>query len=336
MLYREEWSLVQQEVVAGVHELSKSYNFNESEFSNISIALQFFTRKEKQTAALKKQAQIEDAREDFGFGDGEYYDEDPFAYDEFGGGRFDEFGYDEFGGGGFDEFGGGGFDEFGEFDDFGFRRRNLKKRKLISKKEQKLQEYKAASNATASKKNLTEHDIRFQNYENAVKFIFPYIELVGMFELKSDSVYETWNDINENIYEWKKYDDTSLETNSHGLLEMKFNLKDATLKGTGNHIDKMTEVVSRYQLRLNQSNLIRDSFLNCTKEPACSEVLNVARHQVADRISNSKYLALTEKNRNETETYISEMNEKLLLQDDAIFYPYYEHYYTNVVVEEIN
>ena len=39
MLYREEWSLVQQEVVAGVHELSKSYNFNESEFSNISIAL---------------------------------------------------------------------------------------------------------------------------------------------------------------------------------------------------------------------------------------------------------------------------------------------------------
>jgi len=110
------------------------------------------------------------------------------------------------------------------------------------------------------------------------------MELVGMFEIKEDSKYDTWNDINENIYEWKKYDNASLRTNSHGLQELAFDLNDATLKGTGDHLDKMTEVVSRYQVRLNQSNLIRDAFLNCTVEPKCKEVLNVKRVQVADRI----------------------------------------------------
>ena len=47
MLGREEWSLVQQEVVSGLGELSKTYNFNETQYSNISIALQFYTKKEK-------------------------------------------------------------------------------------------------------------------------------------------------------------------------------------------------------------------------------------------------------------------------------------------------
>ena len=47
MLGREEWSLVQQEVVSGIGELSKAYNFNQTEYSNISIALQFYTKKEK-------------------------------------------------------------------------------------------------------------------------------------------------------------------------------------------------------------------------------------------------------------------------------------------------
>ena len=67
-----------------------------------------------------------------------------------------------------------------------------------------------------------------------------------MFELKSDSMYDTWNDINENIYDWKKYDNATLRSNSHDLLELAFNLTDTTLKGTGDHLDKMTEVVSRY------------------------------------------------------------------------------------------
>ena len=47
MLRREEWSLVQQEVVSSIGELSNTYSFNETQFTNISIALQFYTKKEK-------------------------------------------------------------------------------------------------------------------------------------------------------------------------------------------------------------------------------------------------------------------------------------------------
>ena len=75
--------------------------------------------------------------------------------------------------------------------------------------------------------------------------------LVGMFETKADSQYETYNSINKNIFEWKKYNSSSLQQNSHGLLEMNFDISDATLQGSSDHIEKMTEVVSRYQLRLN-------------------------------------------------------------------------------------
>jgi hypothetical protein len=66
-------------------------------------------------------------------------------------------------------------------------------------------------------KNITESELRIEDYKKAVNIIFPYIELVGMFESKKDSVYETWNDINENIYEWKRYDNASLRSNSHDL-----------------------------------------------------------------------------------------------------------------------
>jgi hypothetical protein len=73
------------------------------------------------------------------------------------------------------------------------------------------------------------------------------------------------------------YDDVLLRNNSHDLLELAFNLTDATLKGTGDHLEKMEEVVSRYQLRLNQPNLIRDAFINCTLTEECSDLLNYSQ-----------------------------------------------------------
>ena len=75
--------------------------------------------------------------------------------------------------------------------------------------------------------------------------------VVGMFETKSNFEFETYNDINSNIYEWKEYKDTKLVENSHGLLEMQFELNDATLMGSSNHLERMTEIISRYQIRLN-------------------------------------------------------------------------------------
>ena len=117
MFRREEWSLVQQEVVSGLGELSKTYNLNETEYKNISIALQFYPKKAKQTRAAKQQALIEQAREDFelrqneggsGGGGDEYYEDgdfDEYYYDdEFS----DDFYYD-------DEY----YDEYGD-EDYGY------------------------------------------------------------------------------------------------------------------------------------------------------------------------------------------------------------------------
>ena len=79
-----------------------------------------------------------------------------------------------------------------------------------------------------------------------VNEVFPYLMVVGMFETKSNFEFETYNDINSNIYEWKEYNNTQLVENSHGLLEMQFELDDATLMGSSNHLERMTEVISRY------------------------------------------------------------------------------------------
>ena len=67
-----------------------------------------------------------------------------------------------------------------------------------------------------------------------------------MFETKVDSHYDTYGEINENIFEWKKYNSTKIRENAHGLLEMEFDLRDATLQGTSDYIEMMPEVISRY------------------------------------------------------------------------------------------
>ena len=56
MIKREEWSLIQQTVVSSVDELSFPYDLKDHSYSNISIALQFYEKKVKQTAALKSKA----------------------------------------------------------------------------------------------------------------------------------------------------------------------------------------------------------------------------------------------------------------------------------------
>jgi hypothetical protein len=70
--------------------------------------------------------------------------------------------------------------------------------------------------------------------------------LVGMFEQKQSSLYKTYNSINANIFEWKKYNSTILQMNSHDLLELQFDLSDATLMGSSDYIQKMPEVLTRY------------------------------------------------------------------------------------------
>ena len=58
---------------------------------------------------------------------------------------------------------------------------------------------------------------------------------------------------------------------------------------------------------------------------------------VAERIMNDKYLNTgTRRLQDSVDEYIAEMNRVLMLDDDKAFYPYYEYYYTLVIVNEIN
>jgi len=70
--------------------------------------------------------------------------------------------------------------------------------------------------------------------------------MLGMFEIREGNMHEPYNGINSDIYSWKEYKITELITNSHGLLEIDFDLSDATLRGTSEHTELMTEVVNRY------------------------------------------------------------------------------------------
>jgi len=56
MVYKEEWELIQQNVVSNLDDLSTAHNLGKPEYQNLSIALQFFPKKAKQTVAGKIQA----------------------------------------------------------------------------------------------------------------------------------------------------------------------------------------------------------------------------------------------------------------------------------------
>ena len=102
------------------------------------------------------------------------------------------------------------------------------------------------------------------SYLEHIEKIKKYVQLVGMFESKNQYFYEPYNDINQNIFDWKDYnvtnDNSTYYQNGHDLVEMKFNLSDVTLMGTENHINKMPEVINRLQVRLNEKQLKIDSY----------------------------------------------------------------------------
>jgi hypothetical protein len=69
-----------------------------------------------------------------------------------------------------------------------------------------------------------------------VEAITPYIMVAGMFESKGGSEFVVQKEINPTIYDWKHYNTSVLQMNSHDLLELKFDLSDATFHGTADYI----------------------------------------------------------------------------------------------------
>ena len=77
--------------------------------------------------------------------------------------------------------------------------------------------------------------------------------LVGTSATKANGTYEVYNStVNPSLYDWKKYD-ANIQFNSQNLLEKRFDLSDITLLGTEDSMESMTEVINRFQIRVNRS-----------------------------------------------------------------------------------
>ena len=72
-----------------------------------------------------------------------------------------------------------------------------------------------------------------------------YLDVGALIYSKLGRDYQTFGDTNQDLYTYKTYP-KQLVTNGHNLLELKFNISDAVLLGSGDSIESMTEVVSKY------------------------------------------------------------------------------------------
>ena len=66
-----------------------------------------------------------------------------------------------------------------------------------------------------------------------------------MFETKNGSQYTVANNLTQNIFEWKEYNQI-INYNKHGFLELQMNLSDVDLQGTENFNLPMIQTINRF------------------------------------------------------------------------------------------
>jgi len=62
-----------------------------------------------------------------------------------------------------------------------------------------------------------------------VNLVSRYLQMLGMFEIKNGTEYQTYGDVNLDIFTWKEYDNPELEENAHQLLEINITLEDGAI-----------------------------------------------------------------------------------------------------------
>ena len=95
------------------------------------------------------------------------------------------------------------------------------------------------------------------------------------------------------MYTYKKYAKEVI-TNEHSLLELKFNISDAILLGSGDSVQSMTEVISKYQLQFNNKKLMYDAFEKCKSNDVCSKVVDEPDSEILNYLYADAYSTLSE------------------------------------------
>ena len=96
-----------------------------------------------------------------------------------------------------------------------------------------------------------------------------------MFELKDGQDYSVYNNLTEDPFTWKQYNSSAnLRYNKHGMMELVLDTRDATLLGSDQSIEKMIEVINRYQITYRKDYLRMDAYKKCLNTTSCAIIVN--------------------------------------------------------------
>ena len=103
--------------------------------------------------------------------------------------------------------------------------------------------------------------------------ITDYIAIYGMYEIKNGSKFVVYDNKNEDLYTWKKYEN-AVRLNDHDILEIVIDIEDVTFLGTKNFLDKIDEVSNRIQIRANNEKVNYDAYFYCVNQNAtCGDLM---------------------------------------------------------------
>ena len=117
-----------------------------------------------------------------------------------------------------------------------------------------------------------------------------------MFEARNGSKFQVYNNITDNLFDWKQYNST-LRLNKHNLLEIVVDLQDVTFIGTKNYLEQIDEVVNRIQIRSNSQIIKKEAINYCLNtNTSCPKTIQTSRSDIYNALSEMYYGNYTELN----------------------------------------
>ena len=116
------------------------------------------------------------------------------------------------------------------------------------------------------------------------------MKLTGMFEVKKGQDYVIYKNINEDPFTWKPFNlSDSIYKNQHDMVEIRINTTDVDLLGSGSSVEKMPEVLSRFQLTLDTHKMELDAYNNCQNNKACKAIISTSNAEIMNYYYSSAY-----------------------------------------------
>lgn len=73
------------------------------------------------------------------------------------------------------------------------------------------------------------------------------------------------------------------------MVELQLNISDSVLMGSGSSLEKMKEVISRYQLKFNNYRIKMNAYNSCKKNPVCAKVVSATNAEIMNLLYQDAY-----------------------------------------------